>query len=93
MITCSLSLFLDMYLSPHVVQKRLYRKTSVGEAHRDHETKFNQENHGIWKVINQGPCTTKWAPSSCSSRPPGLPIGPAGPSPRLLTLRFVHGQV
>jgi hypothetical protein len=44
MITCSLSLFLDMCLSPHVVQKRLYGKTSVGEAHRDHGTKFNQKN-------------------------------------------------
>jgi hypothetical protein len=70
---------LDMCLSPHVVQKSLYRKISVGETHRDLGLKFDQENHKIWKVINQGPRTTKRAPSSCSSRLPGHPIGLASP--------------
>jgi hypothetical protein len=44
---------LDMCLPPHVVQKRLYRKTSVGETHRDDEMKFDHENHKLWKVLTR----------------------------------------
>jgi hypothetical protein len=43
----------------HMLCKSLYRKTSVGETHRDAETKFDWEIHELWKVINQGPRTTK----------------------------------
>jgi hypothetical protein len=68
---------LDMCLSPHVVQKRLYRKTSVGETHRDDGTKFDREIHKLWKVINQGPCTTKRALRGYQSRPLGIPYGPS----------------
>jgi hypothetical protein len=82
-----------MCLSPHVVQKSLYRKISVGETHRDHGMKFDRENHEIGKIINQGPRTPKWALRGHQQVSPGHPIGPAGPPPRHLTLRFVQGQV
>jgi hypothetical protein len=84
---------LDMCLSPHVVQKRLYKKTSVGETHRDDGTKFDWEIHKLWKVINQGPRMTKRALRGYQSRPLGIPCGPAGPPPCHLALRFVHNQV
>jgi hypothetical protein len=74
MITCFLSLlFLDMCLSPHVVQKSLYKKISVGETHRDHETKFDRENHEIGKIINQRPHTPKWALRGHHRVPPSHP--------------------
>jgi hypothetical protein len=38
MITCSL--YFCMCLSPHVVQKKIYKKTSVGVTHRDHKNKI-----------------------------------------------------
>jgi hypothetical protein len=41
--------------------KSLYRKISVGETHRDAETKFDWKIHELWKVINQGPRMMKWA--------------------------------
>jgi hypothetical protein len=44
---------LDMCLPSHVVQKRLYRKTRVGETHRDDEMKFDRENHKLWKVLTR----------------------------------------
>jgi hypothetical protein len=57
MITYSLSIF-DMCLPPHVVQK-VYKKTSVGVTHRDHEKEFNRKNHAIRTKINRGPHMAK----------------------------------
>jgi hypothetical protein len=65
----------------------------VGETHRDDGMKFDQEIHEIQKVINQGPPTMKWAPSShhgghlASSL--GHPVPLCASSPRALsTVRF-----
>jgi hypothetical protein len=82
-----------MCLSPHVVQKSLYRKISVGETHHDHRMKFDRENHKIGKIINQAPRTPKWALRGHQQVPPNHPIGLASPPPRRLASRFVQGQV
>jgi hypothetical protein len=66
---------LDKYLSPHDVQKGYTGKTSVGETHRDNETKFDRKIHEILKVINQGSCMMKQAPSSHYSGSPSLLLG------------------
>ena len=77
----------------HMLCIKVYRKTSVGETHHDDRTEFDHENHEIQEIMIQGPRPTKQASSSPWSRAPGLLHGPAGPSQRRLTSRFVHGQV
>jgi hypothetical protein len=62
----SISIFGYVFVSTCCAES-LYRKTSVGETHYDAKTKFDREIHELWKVINQGPRTTKWAPSSCNT--------------------------
>jgi hypothetical protein len=88
----SISIFGYVFVSTCCAES-LYRKTSVGETHHDAEMNFDQEIHELWKVINQGPCTTKWAPSSHHGGLPGFLLGPPGPSLCLLASRFVYGQV
>ena len=48
----------------HMLCIKVYRKTSVGEAHHDDKTEFNRENYEVRKVMSQGPCPMKWASSS-----------------------------
>ena len=48
----------------HMLCIKVYRKTSVGETHRDNKTEFNRENYEVWEVMGQGPCATKRASNS-----------------------------
>jgi DNA-binding winged helix-turn-helix (wHTH) protein len=50
---------LDMCLSPHVVQKGYIGKQVWGETHCNDQTKLDREIHELWKLINEGPRTTK----------------------------------
>ena len=77
----------------HMLCIKVYRKTSVGETHRNNKTEFNRENYEVQKVMDQGPCAIKRASSSSCSRPPSLLFGPAGPSWCHLAPSFVLGQV
>ena len=43
---------------------KVYRKTSVGETHRDNKMEFNRENREAQKIMRQGPCPMKRASSS-----------------------------
>ena len=77
----------------HMLCRKLYRKTSVGETHHDNKTRSDRENHEIRKVISEGPCPTKRASSSPWSKPLGLLFGLASPSLCHLTSCFVYDQV
>ena len=48
----------------HMLCTKVYRKTSVGETHRDNKTEFDRKNHEIRKVMSEGPHPTKRASSS-----------------------------
>jgi len=58
---------------------KVYRKTSVGEAHHDYITKFDRENHEIQKAMDQKPHSPKLDRNGPESGPPGFLHGPAGP--------------
>ena len=74
----TLYFFLDMCLSPHVVQKGK-QETSVGEAHHDNRMEFDRKNHEIQKVMDQESHQPKMDPNGLWSKPPGLPLGSASP--------------
>ena len=76
----------------HMLCIKVYRKTSVGEAHRN-KTRFDRENHEIQKATKQKPRSPKLDRNRPESGPPGLLHGPAGPPQCHLASRFVHGQV
>ena len=54
------------------------QETSVGEAHHDNQTEFDRKNCEIQEVMNQEPRRPKMDPNELWSRPPSLPLGPAG---------------
>jgi len=63
---------------------KVYRKTSVGEAHRN-KTRFDRENHEIQKATKQKPRSPKLDRNRPESGPPNLLYGPVGPSQHPLT--------
>ena len=68
-----------MCLLPHIVHKG-QQETSVGEAHRDNETRSDCENNEIKKVTKQEPHSPKLDLNMPESGPPGQAHGPARPS-------------
>ena len=77
----------------HILCIKVYRKTSVGEAHCNIKIKFDHENHESQKAIEQKPCSPKLDQNGPESGLPGLLHGPYGPSQRRLISHYVHGQV
>jgi hypothetical protein len=88
----SISIFGYVFVSTCCIES-LYRKTSMGETHRDAEIKLDWEIHELWKLINHGPCMTKWALNSHHGGPPSLLLRQPDLSLCFLALCFVHGQV
>ena len=64
----------------HMLCIKVYRKTSVGEAHRDIKTELNREIHEIQKATDQEPRSPKLDQNRPESGPPGLLHGPVSPS-------------
>ena len=64
----------------HMLCIKVYRKTSVGEAHRDIKIEFDRRNHEIQKAIEQKPRSPKLERNRPKSGPPSLLHGPADPS-------------
>ena len=77
----------------HMLCRKLYRKTSVGETHRDSKMRFNHETHKIQKAMDQEPRSPKMDQDRPESGLPGLLYGPPGPPQCHLTSCFVHDRV
>ena len=77
----------------HMLCIKVYRKTSVGETHRDNKMEFDHENHDIQKAINQKPRWPKLNQNRPESGPPSLLHGLAGPPQHCIASCFVHGLV
>ena len=43
----------------HMLCIKVYKKTSVGEAHSNNKTRVDRENHEIQKAMDQEPCSPK----------------------------------
>ena len=57
----------------HMLCIKVYRKTSVGETHRDRKTRFNHESHEIQEAMDQEQCSPKLDRDGPESGPPGPP--------------------
>ena len=64
----------------HMLCIKVYRKTSVGKAHRDIKTEFDHENHKIQKATEQKSRSPKLDRNRPESGPPDPLYGSAGPS-------------
>ena len=64
----------------HMLCIKVYRKTSVGETHRDNKMEFDRENYEIQKVMDQKPCSPKLDRNGPESGLPDLLHGLAGPA-------------
>ena len=77
----------------HMLCIKVYRKTSVGEAHHDNTMEFDNKNHEIQKAIDQKPHSPNLDQNGPESGLPGLLQRPAGPGLCHLAPSFVQGQV
>ena len=54
-----LSISIKYVFCLHMLCIKVYRETSVGEAHHDNKMEFNRKNHEIQKAMDQKPCSLK----------------------------------
>ena len=64
----------------HILCIKVYRKTSVGEAHHNNKMRLDRKNHEIQKAMDQEPRSPKLDQNRPESGPPDLLYGPASPS-------------
>ena len=69
----------------HMFCIKVYKKTSVGEAHSNNKTRVDRENHEIQKAMDQEPCSPKLDRNGPERGPLGILHGPTGPSQCYLT--------
>ena len=77
----------------HMLCIKVYRKTRVGETHRNNKTRFDRKNHEIQKATEQKPRSPKLDQNGPESGPLNLLYGLAGPPQCHLASCFIHSQV